>query len=129
MGAEPRVRNRAGSTPFHLAVQDTGRGGSGAPLARQTQAEIVTAFLAAGVSADLPDARGRTVHDCARSDPVRALLAGAAPRQADGSASAGARSASRTPVTTSPTTMMAGLPKPDCCKSESSSRRLVKHWR
>ena len=29
------------------------------------------------------DARGRTVHDCARSDPVRALLAGAAPRQAD----------------------------------------------
>ncbi|HPU09405.1 MAG TPA: hypothetical protein PLM95_05470 [Ottowia sp.] len=43
----------------------------------------MTAFLAAGVRADLPDARGRTVHDCARSDPVRALLAGAAPRQAD----------------------------------------------
>ena len=83
MGAEPRVRNRAGSTPFHLAVQDTGRGGSGAPLARQAQAKIVTGFLAAGVSADLPDARGRTVHDCARNDPVRALLAGAAPRQAD----------------------------------------------
>ena len=83
VGADPRVRNRAGSTPFHLAVQDTGRGGSGAPLARQAQAETVTAFLAAGVSADLPDARGRTVHDCARSDPVRALLAGAAPSQAD----------------------------------------------
>ena len=82
-GADPRVRNGAGSTPFHLAVQDTGRGGSGAPLARQAQAKIVTGFLAAGVSADLPDARGRTVHDCARSDPVRALLAGAAPRQAD----------------------------------------------
>ena len=82
-GADPRVRNGAGSTPFHLAVQDTGRGGAGAPLARQTQAKIVTAFLAAGVSADLPGARGRTVHDCARSDPVRALLAGAAPRQAD----------------------------------------------
>ena len=60
-----------------------GRGGSGAPLARQAQAKTVTAFLAAGVRADLPDARGRTVHDCARSDPVRALLAGAAPRQAD----------------------------------------------
>ena len=80
MGAEPRVRNQPGSTPFHLAVQDTGRGGSGA---RQAQAKTVTAFLAAGVRADLPDARGRTVHDCARSDPVRALLAGAAPRQAD----------------------------------------------
>ena len=82
-GADPRVRNGAGSTPFHLAVRGTGHGGSGAPPARQAQAEIVDAFLAAGVSADLPDARGRTVHDCARSDPVRALLAGAAPRQAD----------------------------------------------
>ena len=82
MGAEPRVRN-----PGRLDAVSSGgsgrRGGSGAPLARQAQAKIVTAFLAAGVSADLPDARCRTVHDCARSDPVRALLAGAAPRQAD----------------------------------------------
>ena len=59
-----------------------GRGGSGAPLARQAQAEIVVAFLAAGVRADLPDARGRTVWDWARTDQARALLAGAKSRQA-----------------------------------------------
>jgi hypothetical protein len=47
-GADVRSENKNGSTPFDLATRTTGRGGSGSPLARQQQTEIVTALLEAG---------------------------------------------------------------------------------
>lgn len=40
-GADPRATNKAGSTPLDLAMQNTGRGGSGSPEARKQQAEII----------------------------------------------------------------------------------------
>jgi hypothetical protein len=40
-GADLRLTNKNGSTPFDLARRDTGRGGSGSPLARAQQAQIV----------------------------------------------------------------------------------------
>ena len=40
-GADSRRPNKAGSTPLHLAVQTTGRGGSGSPQAREQQASII----------------------------------------------------------------------------------------
>ena len=39
-GADPRLRNKPGSTPFHLAAQDTGRGGSGTAQAKAAQRRI-----------------------------------------------------------------------------------------
>jgi hypothetical protein len=47
-GADVRVKNKNGSTPFDLATGDTGRGGSGSPLARQQQTEIIAVLLEAG---------------------------------------------------------------------------------
>jgi ankyrin repeat protein len=58
MGANPVLKNKPGSTPFHLAVQDTGRGGSGAEEARAAQRTIVRTFLAHGVSTRLRDGKG-----------------------------------------------------------------------
>jgi len=40
-GAEVQRRNRSGTTALELAQQDTGRGGSGSPEAREQQARIV----------------------------------------------------------------------------------------
>lgn len=40
-GADVRRRNNSGSTPMQLAGQNTGRGGSGTPEAKQQQDEIV----------------------------------------------------------------------------------------
>jgi hypothetical protein len=40
-GADPRAPNSNGSTPMLLAVQSTGRGGSGSPGAKAQQAEIL----------------------------------------------------------------------------------------
>ena len=42
------IENKNGSTPFDLATRTTGRGGSGSPLARQQQAEILALLLEAG---------------------------------------------------------------------------------
>jgi hypothetical protein len=75
-GANPALKNKPGSTPFHLAVQDTGHGGSGAELARAGQRQIVQEFLALGISQSLKDGKGKTVRDCARSEWVRDMLAG-----------------------------------------------------
>lgn len=47
-GADLHLKNKNGSTPFDLATRDTGRGGSGSPLARAQQAEIVALLLDAG---------------------------------------------------------------------------------
>jgi hypothetical protein len=40
-GADPRAKNKSGSTPMDLAKQTTGRGGSGSPAAKKEQAEII----------------------------------------------------------------------------------------
>src|SRR6266540_1532647 len=47
-GADVRLTNKNGSTPFDLATRDTGRSGSGSPLAREQQKEIVAVLLEAG---------------------------------------------------------------------------------
>jgi hypothetical protein len=39
-GADPLIGNNSGSTAFRLVVQNTGRGGSGEPLAIDAQKEI-----------------------------------------------------------------------------------------
>ncbi len=73
-GADPLLRNESGSTAFHLAVQTTGRGGSGEAVAKAGQRRIIETFLARGVSVNLVDGRCHTVQQCARSAWVRALL-------------------------------------------------------
>jgi ankyrin repeat protein len=40
-GADPRLRNKSGSTPMLLAIQNTGRGGSGSREAKAQQKSIV----------------------------------------------------------------------------------------
>src|SRR5690348_10830145 len=65
-GSDATLQNKPGSTPFHLAVQNTGRGGSGAEKAKAAQLEIIRTFLERGVSAALKDRNGKTVLDWAR---------------------------------------------------------------
>ena len=40
-GADPVLQNKSGSTPLLLAMQNTGRGGSGSPEAKSQQQEIL----------------------------------------------------------------------------------------
>jgi len=75
-GGDPTLKNNSGSTPFHLAVQDTGRGGSGSDEARAAQRRIILEFLSSGVSPSLEDGNGKSVLDCARSAWIREMLAG-----------------------------------------------------
>ncbi len=73
-GSDPTIRNTSGSTAFHLAVQNTGRGGTGAPVAVAAQQEIIEAFLFFGVSPDLKDGKGKTVAESVRSAWVAKVL-------------------------------------------------------
>lgn len=73
-GADPTMKNRPGSTPFHLAVQNTGRGGSGEPAAISAQREIVQTFLSRGLSPALKSSNGKTVAASAQSDWIRSML-------------------------------------------------------
>src|SRR5437773_5823549 len=73
-GANSRLPNKAGSTPLHLAVQTTGRGGSGSVQARQQQASIVRLLLERGATVADQDRQGKTVHQAATSEWIRALL-------------------------------------------------------
>ncbi|HEX4590236.1 MAG TPA: ankyrin repeat domain-containing protein [Gemmataceae bacterium] len=75
-GADPKLQNKPGSTAFHLAVQDTGRGGSGTEAARAGQRRIIELFLSRGISLAVKDAKGKSVRDWARSDWIRQLLVG-----------------------------------------------------
>ena len=80
-GADATTRNQSatGATPFHLAVQNTGRGGSGDAAAKAAQRRIIELFLTRGVSPRTKDARGKTVLDwAAASEWVQGLLAGRA---------------------------------------------------
>ncbi len=63
-----------GDNLFHLEVQNTGRGGSGAPEAIEAQREIIAEFLARGVSPGLKNGGGKSVADCAKSGWIRGML-------------------------------------------------------
>ncbi len=73
-GSDPLIKNRPGSMPFHLAVQTTGRGGSGAEEAKAAQRTIIETFLSLGLSPKLNDGNGKSVLDWAKSDWVREML-------------------------------------------------------
>lgn len=67
-GAGVELRNGGGSTPLHLAVQTTGRGGSGSEASRREQRAIVEALLDAGASVSARDGKDRTVLEIAPAD-------------------------------------------------------------
>jgi len=75
-GAEPRGRNKHGSAPLHLAVQNTGRGDSGTPRAREQQRQIIELLLSAGARPDDEDESGKTVRDASKAGWIHALLQG-----------------------------------------------------
>lgn len=75
-GADGTVPNKSGSTALHLAVQNTGRGGSGEEGAKDAQREIIALLLVAGLRPDLQDGKGKTVMEWARSEWVRRELGG-----------------------------------------------------
>jgi len=82
-GANARQQNKkVGSTPLHLAVQTTGRGGSGSPEAREQQAGIVRLLLERGARATDQDTQGKAVHQAATSEWIRALLCEVQPEKA-----------------------------------------------
>jgi ankyrin repeat protein len=74
-GAEPRGRNGNGSTPLHLAVQNTGRGGSGSPASREQQREIILLLLKYGARPTDRDTSGKPVLESVREDWVLEILA------------------------------------------------------
>lgn len=74
-GSDPAAKNKPGSTAFHLAVQNTGRGGTGASAAIEAQREIIKTFLAFGVSPKLKSSVGKTVIESARSPWIQEMLA------------------------------------------------------
>jgi ankyrin repeat protein len=47
-GADPRLRNRSGSTPFDLTRHNTGRGGTGTPVAIRQREQIAVALVEHG---------------------------------------------------------------------------------
>ncbi len=73
-GANARLKNKSGSTPLHLAVQNTGRGGSGQPEAQAEQKRIIEILLRAGASPLDRDASGKTVKQSIKSEWVATLL-------------------------------------------------------
>ena len=73
-GASLRQPNGSGSTPLHLAVQNTGRGGSGSSQARQQQDAIIRLLLERGARDTDRDSHGKPVHQAATSEWIRTLL-------------------------------------------------------
>ena len=72
-GAAIRLKNKRESAPLHLAVQNTGRGGTGSPEAKALQKEIIELLLKAGADLKERDGRGKTAGQCAQQW-IRALL-------------------------------------------------------
>lgn len=73
-GASVGQRNRSGSTPLHLAVQNTGASGSGSAAAHEQQAEIIKLLLANGAKLTDRDHNGKTPDEAATSEWIRNLL-------------------------------------------------------
>lgn len=73
-GADPLAENKPGSTAFQLAVQNTGRGGSGEAAAIEAQREIIRMFLSSGADPDRKNSSGKSVRDCVRSEWIGELL-------------------------------------------------------
>ena len=83
-GADALGRNKSGSTPLHLAIQNTGRGGTGSAASREEQKEVIRLLLGHGASPRDKDSAGRSVKSCVKADWIHALLrqASGAPRHA-----------------------------------------------
>jgi len=73
--------NKSGSTPLHLAVQNTGKGNSGSAAAKEEQHRIIVLLLEHGASGTDLDAKGKTVTAAASSVWIRQLLDGYEPRR------------------------------------------------
>jgi ankyrin repeat protein len=73
-GANPRLMNKSGSTPLHLAVQNTGKGNSGSDAAKAEQRRIIALLQRHGARPTDVDAKGKTVSDAASSASIRQLL-------------------------------------------------------
>jgi Ankyrin repeats (3 copies)/Ankyrin repeat len=73
-GADALARNRKGSTPLHLAVQSTGRGGTGSAAAHDEQREIIRLLLTHGAHPSDKDSGGRPVKDCVKAAWIHALF-------------------------------------------------------
>jgi ankyrin repeat protein len=73
-GASIRLKNGRGSTPLHLAVQNTGKGGTGSAESKTLQKEIIQLLLKAGADPNDRDGRGNTVWQSAKSEWIRSLL-------------------------------------------------------
>ena len=75
LGADPRRPNGRGSTPLHLAVQNTGASGSGEPEAHERQLAIVSLLLRYGAVPSDKDRNGKSVIQAARQGTIYEILA------------------------------------------------------
>jgi ankyrin repeat protein len=73
-GSDVRLKNKSGSTPLHLAVQNTGRGGTGSPESKACQRKIIALLLKAGANPQDRDGRDKTARERAQSNWIQALL-------------------------------------------------------
>jgi ankyrin repeat protein len=73
-GANVTLGNKQGSTPLHLAVQNTGASNSGSAEAKEHQREIITQLLRRGARSTDTDAKGKPASAAATSDWIRELL-------------------------------------------------------
>jgi hypothetical protein len=72
--ADPVLKNKPGSTPFHLAVQNTGRGGSGTEAAIAGQRQIIALFLSVGIDPRKKPPGGKSVLESAKVQWIRDML-------------------------------------------------------
>jgi ankyrin repeat protein len=73
-GADPLLTNKSGSTPLHLAVQNTGKSNSGSDACKDEQSQLITLLLEHGASPTDVDANGKPVAAAASSDWIRHQL-------------------------------------------------------
>ena len=66
--------NKSGSTPLHLAVQNTGRSRSGSDASREGQRTIIGLLLEHGASPTDTDEKGKSVAAATTSDWIRELF-------------------------------------------------------